>query len=162
MGICLAKNQEDTQSDLLNLDSKQLKKLPRFLPKIEKGLCIDVYDGDTITVAAKLDNTLFKFSVRVLGVDTPEMKGKSEAEKKAAHRARDFVKSLVLNKVVFLRNHVREKYGRVCASVILEDGRDLSEILIQQKHGVPYGGGTKIAFVSRIARRPGTPRKFFA
>ena len=158
MGICSCIEKTQGEENLFGLTSPQLKKLPRFIPKIQSGLVIHVYDGDTITVAAKLNNELFKFSVRVLGVDTPEIKGSSASEKRAAIKARDFVRTLLLDKVVHLRNHVREKYGRVCASVILEDGRDLSEILIQQNLGVSYGGGTKIAFASRVARRPLTPR----
>ena len=74
---------------------------------IKGGRVIKVYDGDSLTIASKLsqsDSELYRFSVRLNGVDTPEMKGKdvTEEEKDAAKNARDFVANLVLNKFVRL------------------------------------------------------------
>ena len=48
---------------------------------IQGGRVIKVYDGDTITIAARLpydDSQLYRFSVRLNGIDAPEIKGKSE------------------------------------------------------------------------------------
>ena len=58
-----------------------------------------VYDGDTLTVEAyPWPGLEAKASVRVDGVDTPEIRGKCEAEKQKAIEARDYVKSLTLDK----------------------------------------------------------------
>ena len=57
---------------------------------------VSVYDGDTLTVdAAPWPGLTARTLVRVAGVDTPEIRGKCQAEKDMAVRARDFVRSTV-------------------------------------------------------------------
>ena len=116
-----------------------------FVPPITEGYVIKTYDGDTITIATKLpyDNSpLYKFSVRLLGIDCPEIKGSSEEEKQIAIIARDFVHSLVFNKIVQLKNIKNEKYGRVLADVYIDDIH-LNNELLKKKLAVPYFGKTK-------------------
>ena len=63
-----------------------------FTFPIEGGRVIKVYDGDTITIASKLpfkESPLYRLSVRLNGIDTPEIKGKNEDEKTAAKITRD-------------------------------------------------------------------------
>lgn len=129
-------------------DIDTLGSLPRFLPKIQYGIVVKVVDGDTIHVASPLGTSWYKFSVRVLGVDTPEIHSKDQKERDAAYLAKKFVVEHCLHKRVTFCEHVREKYGRVCAKVILPDGRDLAKVLIKENLGNPYSGGTKIAFAS--------------
>ena len=55
---------------------------------------LDVYDADTVTVAMELDGRISAFKVRLLGIDTPEMrpslnKPNREVEKRLALRARN-------------------------------------------------------------------------
>ena len=80
-----------------------------FTFPIKGGLVIKVYDADTITIASKLpydESPMYRLSVRLNGIDTPEMKGKGilDDEKEAAKNARDFVSNLVLNKYVRLED----------------------------------------------------------
>ena len=94
---------------------------------------IKVYDGDTITIATKLpypDSPLYRFSVRLLGIDTPEIKTKDKNEKKIAEIARDKLKKKILNEIVELKDLGIDKYGRVLAYVRY-NGRDLSKWLIK-------------------------------
>ena len=57
---------------------------------------ISVYDGDTFTVDAYYwPGHTTRVSVRVAGVDTPEIRGKCQREKDLAVRARDFVRATV-------------------------------------------------------------------
>lgn len=48
-----------------------------------------VYDGDTITIATRLGGTgsLYRFSVRLLAIDTPEKRTKNKEEKEIAMKA---------------------------------------------------------------------------
>jgi endonuclease YncB( thermonuclease family) len=71
-----------------------------FVPPISSGEVIKVYDGDTITVAAQLpypESPYYRFTVRLLGIDTPEMKGKSEEERVAAHEVQKALEDLILH-----------------------------------------------------------------
>ena len=106
---------------------------------------IRVYDGDTFTVEAyPWPGITAKASVRVNGVDTPEIRGKCESEKRKAIAAREFVKWLVLGEVVFLQNVKYGKYaGRVVADVKLKGGDSLADKIISQGLGREYHGGAR-------------------
>ena len=119
-----------------------------FTFPITGGQVIKVYDADTITIASKLPyeaSPLYRLSVRLTGIDTPEIKGKgvSEEEKQMAEEARDFVSTLVLHKQVRLENIESEKYGRILANVFIGDIH-LNELLIKERYAVRYDGGTKV------------------
>jgi endonuclease YncB( thermonuclease family) len=114
---------------------------------LKGGRVIKVYDGDSITIASKLSPSepeLYRFSVRLNGIDTPEMKGKevTEEEKEAAKNVRDFVANLVLNKFVRLENVSNEKYGRILADVYIGDIH-LNSLLLKERYAVKYDGGIK-------------------
>ena len=55
-----------------------------FVVPVKEGKVIKVYDGDTITVQFKLpykSSPLYKISVRLNGIDCPELKTKNDVEK---------------------------------------------------------------------------------
>lgn len=119
-----------------------------FRVPIKGGQVIKVYDGDTITVASKLPynkSPLYRFSVRLNGIDTPEIKGKNvnHEEKEVAKNARDFLAKLILHKNVELKNIKTEKYGRVLADVYFKD-ICINELMIKEKYAVKYDGEKKI------------------
>ncbi len=106
---------------------------------------IKVYDGDTFTVEAyPWPGLTAKASVRIDGVDTPEIRGKCDEEKQKAIEARNYVRSLILGEVVQLENVKHGKYaGRVVAEVILDGGENLAEKIISQGLGREYHGGRR-------------------
>jgi len=106
---------------------------------------VRVFDGDTFTVEAyPWPGLEAKASVRVNGVDTPEIRGKCDAEKQKAIEAREFVKGLVLGETVFLQNVKHGKYaGRVIADVKLNNGENLALKIISQGLGREYHGGAR-------------------
>ena len=119
-----------------------LKDCDKFIPAIRWAKVVKVYDGDTITIAACLDDKCYKFSTRILGIDTPEIRGKSVREKALAIEARDYLKTMIFEKMVELRDVSYDKYGRLLANVFFED-KSISEILIEKNYAVAYDGGTK-------------------
>ena len=130
-------------------DNKQLIKYEDTIPfvfPITCGQVIKVYDGDTITIASKMpyDNSpMYRFSVRLNGIDTPEIKGKTEDEKSMALEARNKLSELIMNKQVFLKNVASEKYGRILADVYLDDTIHINQWMIDNRYAVKYDGGTK-------------------
>jgi endonuclease YncB( thermonuclease family) len=133
---------------LFDKDNKiEWKDTVPFIPPIEKGMVIKVYDGDTITIASKLpyfDSLLYRFSVRLNGIDCPEIKGKDEIEKKCAQIAKQELTNLIMHKVVTLKNVGTEKYGRILADVYLDD-LHLNKYMLDKRLAVKYDGGTKIS-----------------
>ena len=103
------------------------------------------YDGDTISFDIPNIHPLIgkKVSVRVSGIDTAEVRTSDQCEKVAARSARKLVTNLLKNaKRVDLNNVTRGKYFRIVADVIL-DGRNLKDILIQNRLAYAYDGGKK-------------------
>lgn len=89
---------------------------------------------------------LYRFSVRLRGIDSPEMHGASAAEKAAAVAARDALSALILHRRVALRDTGAEKYGRLLADVYLGPDLCVNSWMLEQKHAVPYDGGKKAEF----------------
>jgi endonuclease YncB( thermonuclease family) len=116
-----------------------------FVPPIITGKVIKVYDGDTITIASKLPNQetpIYRFSVRLNGIDCAEIKGKTQNEKKIAIHARDKLHALIFGKMVHLKNVSTEKYGRILADVYLDD-LNVCKWMLDNDLAVPYDGATK-------------------
>ena len=116
-----------------------------FIAPITEGHVIKVYDGDTFTLAGYLpyaESPLYRFSVRLNGIDTPEIKGKTEKEKECAILARTELQTLILDKRVVLRNVQTEKYGRLLADVYIGD-LHINRHMLDTGMAVKYDGGTK-------------------
>jgi len=115
-----------------------------YVPPVKRGRVIKVYDGDTITIATRLpyDQTVYRFSVRLLGIDCAEIKGKTAAEKECAVRARNALITKILGKTVVLKNVKLEKYGRILADVYVDDIH-INAWMLEEGLAVPYDGGTK-------------------
>lgn len=119
-----------------------------FVPPVYHGKVIKVYDGDTITIATKLyydANTIYRFSVRLRGIDSAEIKGKTEKEKHLAILARDALMAKILGHIVEFRNVSTEKYGRLLADVYFGD-LHINGWMLENGYAVPYDGGTKTGF----------------
>jgi micrococcal nuclease len=104
------------------------------------------YDGDTVTVNIPGVHPLLgnEIGIRVRGIDTPEIRGGCVFEKRKAKEAQTMVQD-VLNhaKDITLRDIERGKYFRIVATVVV-DGRNLGDLLIDQKLAIPYDGGRKV------------------
>ena len=124
----------------------------KFIPPITGGTVVRVYDGDSITVASRLphqDSPLYRFPVRINGIDCAELRSKSQAERAYAKATRDFVSSLLFGKHVALNITNIDKYGRLLCDVLFKDEDvpeievNIADVLIEKKMAVPYFGGRK-------------------
>lgn len=103
------------------------------------------YDGDTITFNIPNLPPLFgeNISVRVKGIDAPELRSSDSCEKRLAVIARDFVSDTLLQASrIELLNVERDKYFRILANVKV-NGRYLERTLLSRGLAVTYDGGTK-------------------
>jgi endonuclease YncB( thermonuclease family) len=150
---CKGKRQKNTlnkitnkSNDLSYLNNIEYNDTIPFIPHIVYVKVIKVYDGDTITVASKLPlegSPIYRFSVRLAGIDSPEIKGSSSTEKKLAIKSRDALHKLIFGKIIELRNHSKEKYGRLLADVYF-DNIHVNKWMLDKKLAVEYNGGKKI------------------
>ena len=127
---------------------------------------VSCHDGDTLKVLAPIPwagGTVRLVTVRLLGLDTPEISSKNIDEKHHALQARDFVLRLlsnvfllpardqhdiedVLSKQVITATatfHGADKYGRTLATLVSADGVDVNRRLIEDHYAVKYDGGHK-------------------
>ena len=106
---------------------------------------ISVYDGDTFRVDIdELSDIVGKnIAIRILGIDTPEIKGQCEKEKQLAIKARDFTRHYLNNaSSIQLSNLKRDKYFRLLADVYI-DGKSLAAALLANNLAVRYSGNKK-------------------
>lgn len=117
-----------------------------FVPPVQGGWVVKVYDGDTITIASRLpyaESPLYRFQVRLAGIDCPEMRGGTLHEKTLAIQSRDHLHGLIFQKWVTLKKGRTEKYGRLLADVYLGN-LHINQWLLDNHLAVPYHGGKKV------------------
>ena len=83
-------------------------------------------------------------SIRILGIDTPEIRGKCDKEKSLALKAREFANKVFREaKLIEYKDLDWDKYGgRVLTNVYL-DGKLYSKMIIDAGLARPYDGGAK-------------------
>jgi endonuclease YncB( thermonuclease family) len=138
------------------------------------------YDADTLQVIMPLGTDYFRFSVRLAGIDTPEMKSRKKEAKTIARRARDrtfelctgqqlapstsdkdetnkkkYIKKYLQENIclVWLKCYEQDKFGRVLADIkkLPTDSQTFSEILLQDNLAYKYGGATKMSEEQQVA-----------
>ncbi len=115
------------------------------LPGPIPAFVTEVIDGDTVSVRARIWlGQDVQIRVRLLNIDTPELRGKCSTERSLAIQARDQVIHQALGRQVQLWEVAYGKYaGRVTARITLEDGTDLSAYLVSAGLARPYDGGVR-------------------
>jgi endonuclease YncB( thermonuclease family) len=113
-----------------------------FVPEIIEGKIIKCYDGDTVTIATILNDTVVRFNIRMLGYDCAEMRSKDVQEKRVAKWAKDFITNLIYDKMVKVtKNNGYDKYGRLLLELEC-NGDNINNIMLDE-WGIVYHGGQK-------------------
>ena len=108
------------------------------------ALVLLVTDGDTFRARVEIWPGIETVTaVRIRGIDTPELRGKCQAEKDKAIAARERLRALLAAGPVQLFHVEPDKYsGRVDATVTV-NGRELGQVLVSEGLARPYAGGTR-------------------
>lgn len=104
-----------------------------------------VLDGDTIAVRAHVwPGHIVEVTVRLAGIDTPELRGKCEAERALAREARAMLEQALASGRARLLDVTYDKYGgRALARVQTESGDDLAARLVTARLAREYAGRGK-------------------
>jgi len=140
---------EDDRAEMAELRAAT-KKTPRFTMEGQQVVakCVDVYDGDTAQFVYKQNGKLFRYTCRLLGINTAEMKGGQE-EKARAIVARDVLRALILDRLVSLKfGPPNDPHGRPLVEVhMLNDGplcfpppESINQQMITGGYAQPYTG----------------------
>jgi len=103
-----------------------------------KATVTKVYDGDTITVDFDLGFGIIleKQKIRLLGINTPEVRG---SEKPQGIISRDALRQRILGNVVTIKTSKdkKGKYGRWLGEVFVED-ENINQWLITEGYAKEY------------------------
>ena len=113
---------------------------------------LKIIDGDTVDVDIDLGFgiVLKNERVRVMGIDTPELRTSDKLEKVFGLAAKDRLRELIPEgSVQILKTKIdkdgedaKGKFGRILGDFIVE-GYRITEILIDEGHAVEYHGQSK-------------------
>ena len=154
MGACILCIKNNQQSNYImnpiefleRIDPKTVPKVP-FQDKIIFARIEEIYDGDTVKIIVLFRDIPVKFSLRIRGIDTPEIKneeGRLPEEHTAAVKVRDYIRSFFPKNIAKICIRDWDKYGgRVLGELFLETGENVAEILIHGGWARPYHGEKK-------------------
>ena len=132
------------------------------------GKVVDVYDGDTCKIILLQNGGFVRYTCRLIGIDTPEMKSKTEG----AYKARNRLIQLATNTPIELDNRDShpattkllqsntklvqvacqefDKYGRLLVKLYectdSDCASDFNTVLVSEKLANSYDGGHKEGF----------------
>ena len=117
-----------TPEELENLKNAN-ESISEFSLEGNKVLCkiVDVYDGDSVKVVFYTFNTLHKWSVRLKGINTPELRPSRKLENRLeiiqkAKESRDHLKKIFEenNNLVYILCGDFGKYGRLLGTFFID------------------------------------------
>ena len=127
----------------------------------------EVYDGDTLTVDLDLGMRTWRHhqKIRLWRVNTPELRG---ADRERGLQIRDFVRKLVLNKLILVRTILDKrgqdrsgKFGRLLGEVLIVGEGDevinLNELLLAKGYAVPMAADGSMIASALAPSRGGYP-----
>jgi endonuclease YncB( thermonuclease family) len=144
----------ETLSTLVNDHREKVDKYkPVFRNNVVK--VFDHYDGDTFHCVGLLDVPVvpYKFTVRINGIDTPEIKTKDVNEHEKALVAKKALQDFIpKNSIIGLNLMVKDgpigydKYGRILATPYMFKGNEsvnVSKYMLDNGYAKEYHGGHK-------------------
>lgn len=110
------------------------------------ALVVSVYDGDTCRIVFYESNIPRKYSVRLFGYDSPEIKPSGsipdrEVHIEAAKRCKEFLENLICKKIVKVFVTGNDMYGRPLVKMYY--GKYYINELMKSIGCLPYEGKTK-------------------
>lgn len=108
--------EQDITTQLFSLEGKWLE-----------GKCVKCYDADSVHIVFKLFDEFARFKCRLCGIDTPELRTNNVLERQVAKDARDYLRSLILDKIIFVNCHEFDKYGRLLVTIHISASKLCSE-----------------------------------
>lgn len=140
----------ENQYDILKQSDKSVPKFS-FKNKVIFGKVVKVYDGDTCQINTFVQNDIFRFTVRLEGYDSPELKSNNLIEESYAKVSRRVLNELIIDKIVLLECSDFDKYGRILCRISVNNIFDdtlleINKYMIQNKLGYPYHGEKKEIF----------------
>jgi endonuclease YncB( thermonuclease family) len=106
---------------------------------------LSVYDGDTLRAAFRTPAGIIQYKFRINGINAPEYKNIVNHHQQIDAAGAAARNALVgkLSPYVQITCGRFDKYGRILATIITDDGTDISTWMVANGHAVSYFGGKK-------------------
>lgn len=155
MGLKLCRNRHSQEQEQEQLRAYTKENAPKlFTMNGQSKWCkvIDVYDGDTINIVFSMGGQIVHHKMRLAGIDTPEMKPlkttpNRDAVIENAKKAKAYLESHILDKIVWIEFCSEEKYGRLMGVIYLDrqkvQSQSVNKMMIDNGHAKKYNGGKK-------------------
>lgn len=107
---------------------------------------VSTIDGDTLKVTIPDVPDIFgkNLSIRIKGIDAPEIRATRLCEREAARKAKDRLAILIARQPVDLHHCERDKFYRLACNARTSSGTDVAQFMLEQGLAVPYANGTRI------------------
>ena len=106
-----------------------------------------VVDGDTVDIDIDLGFgvVLRDERVRIIGIDTPESRTSDKTEKVFGLASKERLKQLLGKKSILKCKEYdsKGKFGRILGDFTTNDGRMVTDVIVEEGHAVAYFGGSK-------------------
>lgn len=139
---------------------------PLFTLKGKIFMCkvVEVYDGDSCKVVFCFNKKYYKWNIRMLGYDSPEIRiskyniDRDHLKKIALKAKKHFIKLLNYNnnnntQLLYIKCYDFDKYGRLLAELYfkyndaINNINSINSFMIISGNAIPYYGGKKKSFV---------------
>lgn len=107
---------------------------------------IDVYDADTVTIIIPYNSKMYKIKCRLHGIDSAEIRTKNKEEKKIALESKEWVASIIKDKVIWIKCGKWGKYGgRMLGTLYLTEedlnnNKSFNSKIIEKGYAYKYDG----------------------
>jgi endonuclease YncB( thermonuclease family) len=138
---------------LNELSIENIPKLYTLNGKEKWARVVDVYDGDTLNIIFFVGSELQNHKFRLYGIDTPEIKPLKSISNRdevidSAKKSKEYLASLILNKVVYIKFRQEEKYGRLMGEIYFDNtttssNASVNQLMVQNGYAYEYFGGKK-------------------
>lgn len=135
---------QELLKEFKNIDYKKIKN--NIFQELElDAYCFNVHDTDTISVLFKYNQEVIKYNIRLMGLDAPELKSKDLNERELCIKGTEYLKQLILNKLIKVKTYKTDKYGRMLGSISTLDTNpiNINEDLIKKGYCREYYGDAK-------------------
>ena len=131
---------DDIDTEITTYDDINYHSVMPFIPQISNGKVITVYDGHSFSVASRLPyekSPIYRFTIKLNGIISPEMNSKYETEKSIALLAKNALTELIFDKIVEMTIKGIDKYGRILAEVYLNN-QNINYLMLLNGYAVQY------------------------
>ena len=112
-----------------------------------EAYCYNIHDTDTISILFKYKDEIIKYNIRISGIDAPELNSKILYEHELCIKGTEYLKKLILNKILKVKIKKTDKYGRLLADLYTLDlypnNIYINKDLIDQGYCKEYNGKAK-------------------